>query len=235
MVRKSAITSMFAGSPVRPIQQHMEKVYECAGKLPDFFKALFEHDLKKAEQLQNEISKLENEADTLKHKLRMNLPNSLFMPMPRDQILDIVTQQDKIANMVKDIAGIMLGRKMVMPKPIAPLFIGFVECSIQAAEQAKKAINQLDELVEVGFRGGEVVHVTEMISELNRLEYESDKFELEIRHALFSIEKEYPPIDIMFLYRMIDWTGEIADISQRVGSRLQFVDSSCKCNICKSL
>ena len=223
MVRRSAITSMFAGSPVHPVQQHMEKVCECTSKLPDFFKAMAAQDLEKATQIQQQISKLENEADSLKHKLRMNLPNSLFMPMPRDQILDIVTQQDKIANMAKDIAGIMLGRQMKMPEPIAPLFIGFVECSVQAADQAKKAINELDELVEAGFRGGEVELVAEMIQELNQIEYESDKFEQQIRHALFAIEKEYPPIDVMFLYRMIDWTGELADISQRVGSRLQLL------------
>ncbi len=226
MVRRSAITSMFAGSPVHPLQQHMEKVCECTNKLPLFFKAMAAQNLEEATKIQGEISKLENEADTLKHKLRMNLPNSLFMPMPRDQVLDIVTQQDKIANMAKDIAGIMLGRKMQMPKPIAPLFIGFVECSVQAAEQAKKAINELDELVEVGFRGGEVTLVVEMIQELNKIEYESDKFEQQIRHALFAIEKEYPPIDMMFLYRMIDWTGELADISQRVGSRLQLLLAS---------
>ena len=223
MVRKSAITSMFAGSPVRPMQQHMEKVCECTQKLPAFFKAMAAQDFEQASQLQAEIAKLENEADTLKHKLRMNLPNSLFMPMPREQILDIITQQDKIANMAKDIAGIMLGRKMQLPEPIAPLFIGFVECSVQAAEQAKKAINELDELVEAGFRGGEVKLVADMIQELNQIEYESDKFEQQIRHALFAIEKEYPPIDVMFLYRMIDWTGELADISQRVGSRLQLL------------
>ncbi len=223
MVRKSAITSLFAGSPVHPLQQHMEKVCECTGKLPAFFKAMAARNFEEAAAIQADISALENEADKLKHNLRMNLPNSLFMPMPREQILDIVTQQDKIANMAKDIAGIMLGRKMQMPEPISALFIGFVECSVDATEQAKKAINELDELVETGFRGGEVDLVHNLIEKLNKIEYESDKFEQQIRHALFTIEKEYPPIDMMFLYRMIDWTGELADISQRVGSRLQLL------------
>lgn len=223
MVRKSAITRLFAGSPVHPLQQHMEKVCECTNRLPLFFKALAAKEFKEAAQLQSEISSLENEADKLKHDLRMNLPNSLFMPMPRDQILDLVTQQDEIANMAKDIAGIMLGRKMQMPEPISELFIAFVECSVNATEQAKKAINELDELVETGFRGGEVTLVKNMIQKLNEIEYESDKLEQQVRHALFAIEKDYPPIDMMFLYRMIDWTGELADISQRVGSRLQLL------------
>jgi len=223
MVRRSAITSMFAGSPVHPLQQHMEKVYECTNKLPSFFQAMAEQDLEQATVIQKEISKLENEADTLKHKLRMNLPNSLFMPMPRDQILDIVTQQDKIANMAKDIAGIMLGRKMMLPSPISPLFIDFVACAVKAVKQAQKAINELDELVETGFRGEEVNLVANLIQELNQVEYEADKLEQKIRHALFEIEQEYPPIDMMFLYRIIDWTGELADIAQRVGSRLNLL------------
>ena len=223
MVRKSAITSMFAGSPIKPLQKHMQKVCECAGELPLFFRTIAEGKFDEAEKIQKSISKLETHADQLKQELRMHLPNSLFMPMPREQILDIVTQQDKIANMAKDIAGVMTGRKMTLPEPIAELFIAFVECSMDATMQAKKAINELDELVETGFRGSEVTLVHNMISELNNIEYESDKLEKQIRHALFAIEKEYPPIDIIFLYRIIDWTGELADISQRVGSRLQLL------------
>ncbi|MDX8390082.1 MAG: TIGR00153 family protein [Mariprofundaceae bacterium] len=214
---------MFAGSPVHPLQQHMSKVQACVRQLVPFFRSIVEKDFEQMAVLQKSISKLETEADELKHALRMNLPNSLFMPMPRDQILELVTMQDKIANKAKDIAGVVTGRKMELPEPISELFIAFVERCVDASEQAQTAINELDELVEVGFRGGEVKLVKEMISTLDSIEYETDKLEMQIRHALFAIEKEYPPIDMMFLYRIIDWTGELADISQRVGSRLQLL------------
>lgn len=223
MVRKSAIASMFAGSPVRPLQQHMDKVQTCVNELIPFFRAIIDGDYKKAEELQKAIHKLETEADTLKHDLRINLPNSLFMPMPREQVLELVTIQDKIANKAKDIAGVTIGRKMEIPEPIAELFVAFVERNISASAQAQTAINELDELVETGFRGGEVQLVKEMIEKLNRIEHETDKLEQQIRHALFAIEKELPPIDVMFLYRIIDWTGELADLAQRVGSRLQLL------------
>jgi predicted phosphate transport protein (TIGR00153 family) len=223
MVRRSAITSMFAGSPIAPLQKHMDKVQACVSELIPFFRSIVEKDFKKMAKLQKKIHKLETQADTLKHNLRLNLPNSLFMPMPRSQILEIVTMQDKIANKAKDIAGVVTGRKMELPDPISELFIAFVEASVAASAQAQNAINELDELVEVGFRGGEVKLVKEMITKLNELEHETDKLEVQIRHALFAIEKEYPPIDMMFLYRIIDWTGELADIAQRVGSRLQLL------------
>ncbi|MDX8391529.1 MAG: TIGR00153 family protein [Mariprofundaceae bacterium] len=223
MVRRSSITSMFAGSPVKPLQQHMEKVCECVRKLPDFFKAIAAENYDEAEKIQQSISKLETEADSFKHDLRMQLPNTLFMPMPREQILDIVKQQDKIANVSKDIAGIVIGRKAQLPEPIAALFIAFVQSSVDAANQAKIAINQLDELIEAGFRGKEIIVVQDMISKLDDLEHEADKIERQLRHALFSIEHDYPPLNMMFLYRVIDWIGKLADVSQRVGSRLQML------------
>lgn len=223
MVRKSTISSMFAGSPVRPLQEHMDKVQACVSELVPFFKSVIAKDYDEMAKLQKKIHMLETEADTLKHDLRLNLPNSLFMPMPREEILEIVTMQDKIANKAKDIAGVVTGRKMEFPQPITELFIAFVERSVEASAQAQTAINELDELVETGFRGVEVTRVKEMIAKLNKVEHETDKLEMQIRHVLFAIEKEYPPIDVMFIYNIIDWTGELADIAQRVGSRLQLL------------
>lgn len=223
MVRRSSITSMFAGSPIKPLQKHMEKCCECIGELPNFFRAVAEGDFGRAEEIQKLISDLEVEADDLKQELRRNLPNTLFMPMPREQILDIVRQQDKIANTAKDIAGIMVGRKAEIPEPIAELFVTFVERANDAAEQAKTAINELDELLETGFRGGQITRVSNMISDLDDIEHDTDIIERQLRHALFTIEKDYHPLDMMFLYRVIDWIGKLADISQRVGARLQLL------------
>ena len=50
---------------------------------------------------------------------------------------------------------------MAFPKDFGPLLKEFVERSIDASAQAQKAINELDELVETGFRGNEVQLVKE--------------------------------------------------------------------------
>ncbi len=223
MVRKSSITSMFAGSPIRPLQKHMEKVLACVSELVPFFQSVVDKNYDKVAEYQKNIHKLEVEADKMKHEMRLQLPNSLFMPMPRERILDLITVQDQIANKAKDIAGIVTGRNMEIPEPIADLFMAFVNRCTEVANQALTVVNELDELVEAGFRGREVTSVEKMIDELHALEYESDKLEKQLRHALFSIEKELPPVDVMFLYRIIESTGEVADISQRVGSRLELL------------
>ena len=38
-----------------------------------------------------------------------------------------------------------------------------------------------------------------------------------------ALEVELPPVDVIFLYQIIDWVGDLADRAQRVGSRLQLL------------
>ena len=42
-------------------------------------------------------------------------------------------------------------------------------------------------------------------------------------YEVITLENELHPVNVMFLYKVIDSTGEIADRAQRVGSRLQLM------------
>ncbi|WP_339338939.1 TIGR00153 family protein [uncultured Oceanicoccus sp.] len=213
--------NLFGQSPIRPIQQHMATAHSCASKLNDYFAAVIAADWDQAKDLQKQIAKLESDADKLKKQVRLNMPKSLFMPVPRSDLLDLVTMQDKIANCAKDIAGIMLGRKMAIPEKIAPTMIDYVHEAVATSAQALTAIQEMDELLTTGFRGREVQVVQDLIKELDRLEHKNDKLQIKIRAMLFKLEKDLPPVDVMFLYKIIDWVGELADRAQKVGSRLQ--------------
>jgi len=222
-VAKSTISSLFGTSPVKPLQQHMQAVQTCIRQLIPFFDAVLAEDWDEARRQQAEISRLENEADVLKRELRLQLPNSLFMAVPRRDLLEVLTMQDKIANKAKDIAGLITGREMRFPPAIAPDIKAFVQRSIDAAAQAQTAINELDELVETGFRGREVELVSSMIKTLDEIESDTDRMQVEIRAKLFALEKELPPVEVIFLYRIIDWIGDLGDLAQRVGSRLELM------------
>ena len=176
-----------------------------------------------AKAQQKKIAKLEGEADKLKKKLRLDLPKSLFMPVSRRDLLEVLTMQDKIANKAKDIAGIIIGRKMTFPTEVSEKLVDFVKRCIDASKQAQKAINELDELVETGFGGREVKLVQSMIKELDSIESDTDKIQVKVRAALFKKEKDLPPVDVMFIYRVIDGIGDLGDLSQRVGSRLELM------------
>jgi uncharacterized protein Yka (UPF0111/DUF47 family) len=44
-----------------------------------------------------------------------------------------------------------------------------------------------------------------------------------IRQDLLDIEDSLNPVDVIFLYQIIDWVGELADIAERVGARLEIM------------
>ena len=223
MVFSKTIFNLFGKSPISPLQAHMTLVVACAEKLQDFLNAAIANDWELGSDIFDEISKKEDKADEMKRQLRLQLPKSLFMPLDRGDLLDLLSLQDRIANRTKDIAGLMLGRKMSIPEPLHQQMIDFVSSSIKAGRQALKAINELDELLEVGFSGKEVDFVEKMIGELDHLEDKTDLLEQEIRHKLFDLEQDLPPIDAIFLYQVIDMIGELADLAEGVGGRLQLL------------
>lgn len=220
---QAGILKMFARSPLRPLQAHMEKVLKCANLLVPYLDAVIQADWSKAEKLRQEISDAEVEADNLKMDLRLHLPRNLFMSVSRGDILELLSKQDKIANVSKDISGIMLGRKMQIPTPLVETFKAYLQRSLDAAEQANRAISELDELQESGFRGKEVKFVSRIIKELNQIESDTDQIQISLREQLFEIENDLPPIEVMFLYKIVDWVGLLADCAQQVGSRLQML------------
>lgn len=220
---RTTISSLFGSSPVKPLQTHMASVQACIVELVPFFEAVLAQDWKEARKQQKLIAKLEGKADKLKRQLRLHLPKSLFMPVSRRDLLEVLTMQDKIANKAKDIAGLITGRKIVLPEELNTDFLDYVKRSIDASAQAQTAINELDELVETGFGGKEVKLVESMIKTLDAIESDTDKIQVKIRASVFAKEKDMNPVEVMFLYKVIDWIGDLADLAQRVGSRLELM------------
>jgi predicted phosphate transport protein (TIGR00153 family) len=217
------LTGLFGKSPIKPIQKHMLQAHECACELEPFFNAIVAEDWQAVTLSRGKISDMENTADDLKKSIRLQLPKSLFLPVARTDLLELLGMQDKIANCTKDITGLMLGRKMVLPPQMAQDMISFVQASIATSAQALKAIEELDELIETGFGGREIDFVETLITRLDELEHLTDIKQVAIRSTLFALETDLPPVDVMFLYKIIDGVGELADLAQKVGSRLQLL------------
>lgn len=217
------LSGIFGASPIRPLQKHMSQVIECATELIPFIDAVLAQDADARTRHHRAIIDREHAADTLKKELRLHLPTSLFMPIDRRDVLEVLTMQDRVAGAVRSVAGVMVGREMQIPGPLQEGYRELVKQCVDACNTAYSAICELDELVETGFGTKEIELVNGILDELDNIEQQTDEQQIEIRHALFEMEKELPPVDVMFLYRTIDKTGEIADRAQRVGSRLQLI------------
>lgn len=220
MKLKNPLTEMFGRSPIKPMEEHMTVALQTARELLGFYRASVNEDWTTAEESYNAISKLEQQADELKKQIRLHLPKNLFLPVPRADLLELITRQDKIPNRCKDISGLMLGRKMVFPKQLHEPVEAYLNTAFSTVEQAHTAIAELDQLLETGFGGREMDLVESMVSELNRLEQQTDHQQIALRAQLFKLESELPPVDVIFFYRIIEEMGDLADRAQRTGQRL---------------
>ena len=219
----NSIFGVFAKSPIKPIQLHIDKVAMCSELLIPFFEASSKNDWVKAEEIRKQISQYEKQADELKRELRLTLPKGLFMPIARTDLIELVNRQDKIANTAKDIAGRIYGRQLQIPAEIFVDFMAYVQRSLDAVQQARNAINELDELLETGFKGREVDIVTKMIEVLETIEDDTDSLQIKLRRNLLAIEDNYKPVDVMFLYKILEWVGSLADHSEAIGTQLELI------------
>ncbi len=62
-----------------------------------------------------------------------------------------------------------------------------------------------------------------MIRQLDSIEDDTDALQITIRKNLLAIEDDLKPVDVMFLYQIIDWVGDLADLAERVGARLEIL------------
>ena len=220
---RNYLSGIFGTSPVAPLEGHIAKIHECSKLLIPFIDACFAGNTAKRDQLLKKIVNLEREADDLKKELRLKLPKSLFMPVDRRDLLEVLRMQDTIAGAVRDIAGLIVGRNIEFPEALQQSYRELVSRSVDASAQAARVINELDELVETGFGAKMVELVEEMLTKLDAIEHDTDQILITLYHGLKDIEKSLDPIDAMFLYRLFDLTGKIGDRAQRVGSRLMLM------------
>jgi len=220
---KATIAQLFGKSPISPLQEHMQTVLLTVRELTHFVEVSYSADWIKAESIYQAIRNFENQADDEKREIRLHLPRSLFMPIARNDLLTMVSLQDKVANTAKDIAGVMLGRQLVFPAAIQALFLELVSSATKVSESALLVILELENLLEAGFSGIELATIEKLIDDLDALEKRSDELEIEIRNALMQIETDLPPIDVIFMYRVIELVGALADKAQKVGDHVHII------------
>ena len=223
MKSTNPMAALFGKSPFKPMQEHMRIVLECVSEVPALFQALADGDQAKLESQKNLIFDKEHSADRLKNELRGRLPKSILMPVDRRDLLDVLGMQDSIADTAQDIAGLLVERHMEVPEGMAEPLMKLVNRCVDTCKQAGKIIEELDELVAMGFRGREANQVEDMVAELNRIEDETDEMGMQLTRTLFAQEDSMKPVSVMFWYQLIQWIGDLADYAEKVGDRLRLL------------
>ncbi len=226
MKTTNPLANLIGSSPFKPIQAQMRLVDECVSEVPALFDAVIGNDDQALKDQADKIAAKEKQANELKHSMRAQMPKSLFMPVDRADLLGMLEMQDNIANTSKHIAGLLTERKMDVPDGMADSLKAFVMSCVETCNHSRKIVEELDELIEAGFKGREADTVQTMVAKLNHLESKTDTQGYELKQQLFSLEDQMSPVSVMMWYQIIQWIGELADEAEDVGERISLMVAS---------
>lgn len=215
------ILSLFGRSPFAPLQSHMESVGYCVHRLSELFEALEQKDYPRMEKLAEEISRLEHDADLIKNDIRNHLPKTLFLPIDRGNLLEILSIQDNIADKAEDVAVLVT----LKPLELLPIFKNefklFLHKNIETFDEAKLIIKELHELVESSFGGIEAEKVRSMVDEVAYREHEVDLIQRQLLKSLFKAEDQLTYVTFHQWQRLFESIASISNYSENLANRIR--------------
>ncbi len=220
MKTTNPLAKLVRKSPFKQLQEHMRAVFSCVSMLPPIFDALKKRETDQVFEFATEISECESKADRIKNEFRLHMPKTLFLPVDRRDLLALLNEQDGIADDVEKISQILTSRDMAVPKEIKTCLDELLEATMEISSKAKLMIEELDELVQVGFGGREHDKVIEMIGGVRRSEHSIDQIQYRIKRALFAVEDYLNPVSVVFWYQIIEIIGNISDRAENMSDRL---------------
>jgi len=208
-------------SPFGPVIEHAEKVNECLELIKPVIKAWLREDWDELERLRNEVSRKENEADQLKITIRNNLPKSLFYPVPRGDLLRVLSNQDNIADAAEDLCVVLTLRKTKLPEALTNDFQVFVDQVLETCRMLLNANEELNTLMEVSFTGPATEKVLKITDEIGTMEWKTDNRARELVKKLLTMEDQLEPLAIIFLMKVIEVIGNLSNYAENCGDNLR--------------
>ena len=212
---------LFGKSPFVPLQAHMEKVSECVAKTIELLKAFQEGRHEQIAGLGKEISEAEHAADQVKHDIQDHLPRSLFLPVDRGRLLEILSVQDSIADKCENIAVLMSLKRLDMVEHLRGDFAAFVAKNVEAFAAAHLVIQQLDELLETSFGGTEAEKVRQMVYDVAMKEHEADCLQHVLLRELFAHDHELSMAAFHMWNHLIKHVSQLSNLSERLANRIR--------------
>ncbi len=215
--------NLISKNPFASLKQHMEKTQLCVRKTRDIFAALFNDDKVTVSQLAKEISILEHECDLIKQSVRMEVAKSIFLPIERRDLLQVLSNMDSIADSAEDVGVLLTMRWMEMPSSLKEHFEDFLQRTIEVVDESAKVIFALDRLLEAGFSGPDAEEVIRRIDHVDRLEHEADKAQDKLGKRLFEIEDQFSAAAIIMWIKIIERVGKLANCAERMMSHIRLM------------
>jgi len=205
------------------LQEHAEKVKECAGAFQQAIECHVSSNCKAFEELRQEVSKLESEADAIKRNIRGHLPKGTFLTVDKFELFRFLREQDQVIDTMEDaLDWISFRSEPGIPKELEMDFHLLVEAVIAPIEElsrlvfeAKKYFNRFFNR----FSDKQRSMVKDIIRNMQQQEHEVDKAEEMIKQKVLKMKTD--PITVFHLFRLAETIGSIADHAENASDMMR--------------
>ena len=215
------IGGLLGRSPFGPLYEQMTKVIRAVEELPRLMAALSDGDGTAVARSADLIRQVEREADDIKCEIRDRLSNSLFASVDRSETLLLVSGIDSIADDALSVAKLVSVRRTTVPSPLADELVALAERAREAAQGLLEVLGLLRDLMDGPAAREEASRVLERIACLSELDAALEDAEIEVLRGLFEREKEFDPVDIMILMKVIRQLADTARRSENVADGIR--------------
>ena len=211
--------SMFISSPFDGLEEHAEKVKECAWAFQQAIECHISDSCTRFDELRRDIIKLESEADAVKRRIRGHIPKGTLMQVDKFQLFRYLREQDSVLDAVEDaLDWISYRREPGIPKELQKEFLLFIDAVVDPIDELSHMVKEAREY----FRTYSDEHreiVKDIIRNLRRQEHKADKHEDRIKETVFNMEID--PVTIFHMVRLAETIGSIADHAENAGDMMR--------------
>jgi len=215
------IDKIFRKSPFKPLVEHAQSVQECVELIDPVIQAWFAEQWDEIKKLRHLMSEKEKNADEKKIQIRQLLPKSLFLPVPRGDLMRILNNQDNIADTAEDLCVLLTLRKTRVPDELKNDVRTLSQKCTDVCELVLQASEELDLLMEASFSGPEAEKIIAIADKAGKLEYEADTIAQDILQKLFTMEDRLDPVTIFLCLKIFEVLGMLANHAENCGDNLR--------------
>jgi uncharacterized protein len=217
----SLIGELFGTSPFAALVAHTKKVHECTMLVRPLLEACISEDYEEIHRLQDQVTRLEYEADQIKHEIREHLPRRYFIPVSREDLEGFLHCQDDIADFAQDFAVVLLIRNTKIHPELQPEFRELLEQVLKVVNSLEAAAEEMQTLARTSFEGAEAKKVLEQVNGLGEQEWLADRIQRRVSQHIYRLEKELDPVTIIFYEKMLHCLSQIANAAEKTGELLR--------------
>jgi predicted phosphate transport protein (TIGR00153 family) len=211
--------SMFMTSPFEGLQEHAEKVNECAWAFQQAIECYISKQCQTFEELRQEVILLEDQADSIKRRIRGHLPIGTLMPVSKFQLFRYLREQDGVLDAVEDTLDWLSYRTDPgIPSVLEKDFLLLVDAVMDPIEELTNMVKEA-RIYFQSFSASQRIKVKDIIRLLRQQEHEADKIEHALKGRLFNMDID--PVSIFHLIRLAEIIGSIADHAENAGDMMR--------------